>query len=55
MRKKIAKAMKYTFFTMIAMIAVALLFPTWTPGTHYPQFEENNRFTTWLYEHFRSS
>ncbi|GGH60592.1 alpha/beta hydrolase [Paenibacillus silvae] len=32
MRKKIAKAMKYTFFTIIGIIAIALLFPTWTPG-----------------------
>ncbi|WP_206098630.1 alpha/beta fold hydrolase [Paenibacillus silvae] len=24
-------------------------------SAHYPQFEENDRFTTWLYEHFRSS
>lgn len=30
--KKIAKAMKYTFFTIIGIIAIALLFPTWTPG-----------------------
>jgi L-proline amide hydrolase len=31
MRKKIRKILKYSIFSMILMIIVALIFPTWTP------------------------
>lgn len=32
MRKKMAKACKYTFFTVVGMFVVFLIFPTWTPS-----------------------
>lgn len=32
MRKKIAKACKYTMFIIIGMILLSLIFPTWTPN-----------------------
>ncbi|MBR2566181.1 MAG: alpha/beta hydrolase [Paenibacillus sp.] len=31
MRKKIAKVCKYTLFTLLGIIVVSLIFPTWTP------------------------
>lgn len=31
MRKKIRKTLKYSIFSIMLMIIVALIFPTWTP------------------------
>lgn len=31
MRKKIRKTLKYSIFSIILIVIVALIFPTWTP------------------------